>query len=74
MAAVGVLIFFQLRKDLRKPLFADRVALELAQQAQQHRQLEQLKPLVVNMAAQLDQAAGQARYLPMVQQIVGGAQ
>ena len=35
VAAVGVLIFFRLRKDLRKPLFADRVALELAQQAQQ---------------------------------------
>ena len=35
VAAVGVLIFFRLRKDLRKPLYADRVALELAQQAQQ---------------------------------------
>ena len=53
---------------------AEQIKARVAQQAQQHRQLEQLKPLVVNMAAQLDQAAGQARYLPMVQQIVGGAQ
>lgn len=51
----------------------DRVARQ-AQQLQQTQQPEQLKPLLLTMAAQLDEHMGQAHYLPKVQQLLGGMQ
>jgi hypothetical protein len=51
----------------------DRVARQ-AQQLQQTQQPEQLKPLLMTMAAQLDEHMGQAHYLPKVQQLLGGMQ
>ncbi len=52
----------------------DQLKAKVEKQAQQHRQLEQLKPLLMTMAAQLDENLGQAQYLPKVQQMLGGQQ
>lgn len=52
----------------------EQIRSRVSQQAQQYRQsqqLEQLKPLLVTMAAQLDEHAGKAHYLPGVQQLLG---